>query len=125
MSESAAIDLVESLTALSLLWHEANQFRDKPQPFHVVESSSDSKARLVQADTGAGGAEVVVNHLELSLLTELGYLGAMQWKGDYSLLYLTPEGIEFTEGSASDQQERRQRLIDKLDERQGRATNPE
>lgn len=121
MSGSASIDLIESLTALSVLWHDVNESREKPQPFRVVASEDDPKVRIVGAETEAGGVEIVANHLELSLLTELGYLGAMQWMGDYSLLYLTPEGIEFSEGSASDQQDRRQRLIERLDERQGRA----
>ena len=120
MTDYFSIDLVESLTALSLLWHEANASREKPQPLHVTEFPSNSKALLVRADSEAEGVEVVLSQLELSLLTELGYVGAMQWKGDYSLLYLTPEGIEFCEGSASDQEERRQRLIDNLNERQGR-----
>jgi hypothetical protein len=121
VTDYLSIDLVESLTALSLLWHEANASREKPQPLHVIESSSISKALFVRADSEADGVEVVLSQLELNLLTELGYLGAMQWKGDYSLLYLTPEGITFGEGNASDQELRRQRLIDKLDERQGRS----
>jgi hypothetical protein len=100
-----------------------NDSREHPQPFHVSVSPSDSKALLVQADPDTDGFEVVVSHLDLSLLTELGYVGAMQWKGDYSVLYLTPEGVDFAAtGDEPLRQRRRQHLIDKLDERQGQTS---
>jgi hypothetical protein len=123
MTASDSIDLVDSLTALSRLWHEVNDSREHPQPFHVSVSPSDSKALLVQADPDTDGFEVVVSHLDLSLLTELGYVGAMQWKGDYSVLYLTPEGVDFAAaGDEPLREQRRQQLINKLDERQGRTS---
>lgn len=123
MSNSDSIDLVDSLTALSRLWHEVNDSREKPHPLHISVSPSDSRALLVQAAPETDNFEVVVSHLDLSLLTELGYVGPMEWKGDYSVLYLTPEGVAFAApGDEPLREQHRRQLIDRLDERQGRTT---
>lgn len=119
-----SINLVESLTALSTLWSEMNDPHEKPRPFHVTLSPVDQRLIVVQTQPGdVDGEEVVMNHLELLILTELGYAGVMQWKGDYSLLFLTPEGIDFSDNTdRALREQRRQHLLDKLNERQGRAS---
>ena len=124
MTQQGAIELVDSLTALSRLWYEVNDSREKPQPFHVSVSPTDETALLVQAAPETDGFEVVVGRLDLSLLMELGYIGAMQWQGNHSLLYLTPEGIDFAApGDEARREQRRQHLITRLDERQGRSAS--